>query len=481
MGQAFLRIARAVLIAAAAVSAVTLLSLLSQVNAVTAGFLYFVSILAVAVREGFLTGALGSVLATACFNYFFFPPIGTFQIADPQNWVSLACFLAATTMASRLVSRERERAEEARARQREIEALYELCVDLFTAGTAPGGLDAATNRALATIGAQGGGLVLFADAAAAGSGRVWYGHPKALAMHELLGSAVSELPAKADRRWRNIRVPVEVGGRPVGELVAYGTRANRETLVSVARLIGLALERERLLAEQARLDALKQSDSLKTALIQAVSHDLSTPLTSVLVSVESLKRFERRHPEALAAVQIIGEETTRLHRRIQNLLDLARLEAGAARPHREPTPAADLFRTTREHLPYVLTVRAIVARVEPGCPDLDVDPSLAVEILVNLVENAHRASPVTVPIELAARRHPADPARVIVEVLDRGSGFAPVAGDVPRKGLGLEIARSFTAALDGVLSLSPRDGGGLCARIDLPACRLSGAPALAGS
>jgi len=462
------------------VAAATLAGILTGANAVTAGFIYLVAVLGLAVWQGFIAGMIGSVLAAASFNFLFFPPIGTFYIADPQNWIALGAFLIATTIASRLVSRERERAAEAESRQREIEALYELCVDLFTADKAPGGLNAATSRALRTIGAQGGGLIMLTEGSSGDPSEAWIGAPNDLAMHRLLRGDSKEAAATSPKAWRNAHVPVTIGGKEVGILVAYGTRANPETLQSVARLLGLALERERFMAEQARIEALKASDSLKTALLQAVSHDLSTPLTAVLVSLESLKRAIASRSDASEAIEIIGSETTRLHRRIQNLLDLARLEAGQSASRREPTPPADLFRSVRDHLPHITSNRTIEAIVERDCPDLDVDPSLALEILVNLVENAHRASPPGEAIHLVARAPGRGLDRVAIEVLDRGSGLslpatasprngASLPGDVPRKGLGLEIARRFAAAVGGDVTLGPRDGGGVSALIDFPA------------
>ncbi|HET6372407.1 MAG TPA: DUF4118 domain-containing protein [Candidatus Polarisedimenticolia bacterium] len=479
MGRVVGAVLRGVLSASLMVGAATALSLALGSNAVTAGFVYLISILLLAVWRGFIAGVVGSLLGTVCFNFFFFPPLHTLRIADPQNWVSLGCFLIATLIASRLVFRERERAAEAEGRKREIEALYELCLDLFTAPTMPSGLTAATRRALDTIGAQGGGLVLFGETPA-GQGEDWIGSFKDLEMHRLLGGGQSETPPQDGKRWRNARVPVSVGDRQLGWLVAYGTRARVETLESIAKLISLALERERLLAEQARLEALKASDSFKTALLQAVSHDLSTPLTAVLVSIASLKRAVSDRAETAETIELIAAETARLHRRIQNLLDLARLEAHGAKPQREPTPPADLFRAARENLPHITATRRIEARVAPECQDLDVDPSLALEILVNLVENAHRASPAGAPIDLVARVLPGDPDRILLEVLDRGKGLTHPAADsmpedTPRKGLGLEIARSFAAALDGAVSLHPREGGGACARVELPAARLLGA------
>ena len=389
------------LLALGVVAAATALSLAIDANAVTAGFVYLVSVLGAAAWRGFLPGTVASLASTAAFNFFFFAPTGSFHIEDPQNWVSLGGFLVATTIASRLVVRERNRAAESESRQRQIEALYELCLDLFTAGARPGGLDAATGRALRKLGAQGGGLILLDDAPESREGRSWIGEPRDLEVHRLLRKGDHPLPVSrtvpesvweprpsgrtpAVRGWRNTQVPVTVEGKPVGHFIAYGTTANAETLEAVARLLGLALERERFLGEQAHLEALRSSDSLKTALLQAVSHDLSTPLTGILVSVQSVKRALADGSDIAAPVDVITNEALRLHRRIRNLLDMARLEAGAAHPHREPTPPADLFRATKEHLPHIVSRRPIDVRVAYACPDLDVDPSLTLEILVNL-------------------------------------------------------------------------------------------------
>src|SRR6185436_12272494 len=170
----------------------------------------------------------------------------------------------------------------------------------------------------------------------------------------------------------------------------------------------------------------------------------------------------------------IADETERLRRRIDNLLSMARLEAGRAKPRPEPTPPADLFRAARENLPQVFAARTVTVHVDADCPDANVDPSLVLEILVNLVENAHRVSPPASSIELVARRHPIEPDKLRIEVLDRGPGLPPgvADADVAQRGLGLEIARSLAAANGGSIGLAPRAGGGTVARIDLPAALL---------
>jgi two-component system sensor histidine kinase KdpD len=462
---------------------------LLEVDAVTASMIFLVGVLCLSARMGFVAGALASVLATLGFDYLYLAPAGTLLVADAQGWISLGCFLLATTLASRLVGSARERSVEAAGRQREIAALYELCVDLFTASARPGGLDAATSQALRTIGVRSGGLVLPAEEQSEPSG--WIGGAGDFELHKFLDrglAADASTDSEPSSGLRNVRVPVVVDGRTAGVLVAYGTRARRETLESVAKLIALSFERERLLTEQARLEGLQASDSFKTSLLRAVSHDLSTPLTAMLLSLGTLGRELANDAERRTTIDLIVEEATRLHRRIKDLLAMARLESGGFALQREPSPPADLFRAARENLGGIAAKRRIESRVARECPDLDVDPSLALEILVNLIENAHRASPASEPIELVASRHPDDDARVRLEVLDRGTGLAGESmhlsgeepspavstGDGLRKGLGLEIARSFAAAHGGSLSLAPRRGGGVCVQIDLPAARLVG-------
>jgi len=111
-------------------------------------------------------------------------------------------------------------------------------------------------------------------------------------------------------------------------------------------------------------------------------------------------------------------------------------------------------------------------RVDDDCPDVYVDPSLALEILANLIENAHQASPAEAPIELSAFR--LDDHRVRLEILDHGPGLVPETdpSDTPRRGLGLEIARSLGTASGGEVTLANRPGGGAVARVDLPAAVL---------
>ena len=228
---------------------------------------------------------------------------------------------------------------------------------------------------------------------------------------------------------------------------------------------------EVLYAKASHLEAVRESEALKTALLRAVSHDLRTPLTAMRLEIESLERHLAGSPVALSSLHGLAVEQARLTRRIDNLLSLARLEAGLARPHPEPTPSGSLFRAARESLALVLEGRELTTRIAPGCPDLLADPSLTLEIVVNLLENAARVAPLDALLELAAAS--GTPGFVCLEVLDRGPGMPEAArsptGDSASGGLGLRIAASFTEAQGGSLELLARPGGGTIARVTLPA------------
>jgi two-component system sensor histidine kinase KdpD len=439
-----------------------------QLNPSTVGFLYLIVVLLISLRGGLLVGTVASVIATLCYNFFFFPPLYTFTIAEPANWVALAAFLVASVTVNRLVVAARLQAEKAEQRRTELETLYTLSIDLFTATNQVGALGAAAGRALQLLGARAGGLVLFDGSSYRQRVISWNGEKPDEIEDVIAGVGRHREPLEFPSAFgRDVYLPLVVGGKTTGALVARGTDASRQALESAARLVALAVERERFIEETAHVQALRESEALKTSLLRAISHDLTTPITAITLRIESL----RRHP-ASEDIDAIAEETSRLRRRIDNLLSMARLEAGKAKPRREPTPPADLFRAARENLPIVFATRRIDMHVDDDCPDANVDPALTLEILVNLLENAHRVSPADAVIELVARKHPIDADKIRIEILDRGPGIPTETSDVAQRGLGLEIARGLASVNGGSIGLAPRPGGGTVARIDLPAALL---------
>lgn len=383
-------------------------------------------------------------------------------------------FLLASVVVSRLVARSERRAADAEARRTEMEALYDLSVDLFAATNRIGALGEAAGRALRTIGASGGGLVLFGSGPPEVVVSVGQGLDAGDPLLESVSRAGEPAEVPAGGGARDVYLPLAVGGRTNGVLVVRGTRAERNALASVGRLVALSVERERFLSERTHLEALRESDALKTSLLRAVSHDLRTPITAIRLGLESL----RRSAEDTTDVDAVSTETERLSRRIDNLLATARLDAGAYVPRPEPSPPADLFRAALEALPLILAGRTVDVTVAPDTPDALADPTLTVEILTNLLENAARAGTRDTPLDLAAEPSPNDSQRVRLDVRDRGAGVpadvkrAAASGsptDAGRAGLGLSICGSLARAMGGTVVLLDRPGGGTIARLDLPA------------
>lgn len=473
------------LVALGGTAVVTAVGYAMRLNANTVGFAYLIVVLVASIRGSLLGGMVASVAATLCYNFFFFPPLYTLTIHEAANWVALAAFLVTSVAVSRLVIAARVEADRAERRRNELASLYGLSVELFTTTNRAGALGEAAGRALALLGAREGGLVLF-DGSPYRQNVVWWIGQKPDEIEDLIAGIGRhkeplELPSPLGR---DVYLPLLVGGKTTGALVARGTEASLAGLVSAARLVGLAVERDRFMEESAHMEALRESETLKTSLLRAISHDLTTPLTAITIHTEALRREAEHEEKWREPVEGIADETARLRRRIDNLLAMARLEAGRSQPRREPTPPADLFRAVRENLPLVFAARPVTIRVEDDCPDANVDPVLALEILVNLIENAHRVSPPDGALELTARAHPADPAMVRIEVLDRGPGVpagladanaylaAGATSDVAQRGLGLEIARSLAVANGGSIGIMPRAGGGAIARLDVPSAPL---------
>jgi two-component system, OmpR family, sensor histidine kinase KdpD len=467
----------AILLSLFAVGLTTAGARLVGVNAPTAGFLFLFVVLFSATSGGLASGISASVAATIAFNYFFLPPFHTFHISDAENWVALGIFLVVSVVASRLVTDARREAERAGARATEVQTLYDLSVELFLASSSSDALADAASRALAATGAKSGGVVLFDSE---GDRRLgWIGDlpdpvPLERARSVRIHRRMLEFPSGETR---DLYVPLEPAGTLAGVLVALQTPATRAAVESTARLLTLAMEREQLLAQRTHIEALRESESMKTALLRAVSHDLSTPLTAITVQVASLERQLAGQATA-RTVGLLAEEVGRLRRRIDNLLAMARLETGSIAPRPEPIPPADLFRAARENLGAAGGPFAV--RVDADCQDVFADPSLALEILVNLVENARRASPPGATVELVAERNPEDPDTVRLGVLDRGAGISRPTDASPR-GLGLEIARRFAAASGGAVAMEPRSGGGTSAWITLPCATSPKGGAIAGA
>jgi two-component system sensor histidine kinase KdpD len=260
--------------------------------------------------------------------------------------------------------------------------------------------------------------------------------------------------------------------------------ADRDQLDAFARQAALAVERA-LLVEEAKLVALRARDEeMRSSLLSAVSHDLRTPLASITGAASALRDAQTAaDPERRSdLVETIAEEAERLEKLVANLLDMTRLEGGAV-VHREWVPLEEIVGAALVRLERTLAGHPIRTELDPALPLVALDPLLAEQLLVNLLENAAKYTPPGTPVEVRAR---VAANHLELEVCDRGPGLPPGtesrvfekffrAGPVhaPGVGLGLAICRAIAHAHGGSIVAENREGGGACFRVTLP---LAGTP-----
>jgi two-component system sensor histidine kinase KdpD len=406
------------------------------------GVLYVFAVLPIAIVFGLGWSLVVSVTSMLAFNWFFLPPVHTFTLQDSQNWFALAVYLFTAVIVSWLAATARRRA-------RESALLAEIAESLLEHPQVHRELDRIAQEAARALQVE-----------------------------------VATIELDAAGRVGEDSYPLEAGGRRVGAIHLErprpgGAAARRHLLPALASMLGIAIDRERLAREALEAEALRRSDATKTAVLRAVSHDLRTPLMAILASAGALVRADLKLDDADRAdlaTTILGE-AERLDRLVGNLLDLSRLQAGAAQP--EPTlwPMDDLV------IQAVEEIGDAGGRVEISLSDdsaaVQVDAHQIQRVLVNLLENALKYSSEPVRLQVSST-----PTEVLVRVVDHGPGvganeleriFEPFQrgsrGDGRGAGLGLAIARGFAEANEGRVWAESRPGQGATFVLALPTVR----------
>ncbi len=424
----------------------------SLVPVLSLGALYVFAVLPAAVLSGTVVSVVVAVAAMLAYNWFFLPPVHTFTLADPNNWFSLAVFLVIAVVVSELATRSRRRATES-------ELLAEIATSLLERGPVAEELDQIAASMAQVLQVSG----------------AWI-----------------ELGTSSSARGREHVVPLVAGGRPIGVVHLEGRprhtpSAGDRVVRGVASLVGVAVDRERLQREALEAEALRRSDAMKTALLRTVSHDLRSPLMAIVTSASALQQpgLQLGAEDREDLLQTISIEAARLDRIVSNLLDLSRLQAGAAAPDFAIQALDDLVVQAIAELPDS-------SRIDVSFDDADmtvrVDGRQVERILVNLLENALKYSP---PEESVRVSVTGTASEALVRVIDHGAGLPPAdverifepfqrgegSGGIRGAGLGLAIARGFAQANGGRVWAESRSGQGATFVLALPAAAGVRAPA----
>jgi two-component system sensor histidine kinase KdpD len=418
------------------------------------GALYVFAVLPVAVVWGSVYAVGVAIASMLIFNFLFLPPLHTFDLSDRRNWLALAVYLTTALVVGELASRARRRQDEAEQREREAALLADVATQLLHGTRLEDELESIAARAATVLGVSSARIVLG-------------GHERAPA---------HEAP-----------YPLDIDAAHVGTLYAPEREepelgARHRLLPALASLLAVAGERERLAHDALEAEALRRSDSIKTAVIQAVSHDLRTPLATIEQALDGLESAVLDLSEADRAelLETIRIEHTRLKRLVENLLDLSRLQAGAASAAPELWTGEELVAQAVEEL---ACPERVVVSARAGLPPVSVDAIQIQRVLVNLLENALAVSPPGEPVHV---RITATREELLLRVTDHGPGvpeperervFEPfhriaAPGRQQGAGLGLAIARGFTEANGGRLWLESRPGQGASFVVALPTVQL---------
>jgi two-component system sensor histidine kinase KdpD len=445
------------------------------VNQTTVALTFVLAILAVSTFWGFAVSAFMSIAAMLAFNYFFLPPIGTFTISDPQNWAALVAFLASSLIASQLAARVRKEADEAQRRRHELERLYTFSQELLLTGNVITLLNAIPNHIVETF--EVGAAALYLD----NKNKFYHSGAGAhFADEELKRATVRDEPLRDAARSLSF-VPVRMGTRAIGSLGISGQLLSRETLDALGSMVAIAFERARAVEELGKTEATREGERLKSALLDSVTHDFRTPLTSIKASVTSLlSSGDATTAKERDLLTVIDEEADRLNKLVGDAAEMSQLDAGEFELNLASCAMDEMVTAALENCRTLLGARTVRVDVPAGLPSVRADFERIRDVLVRLIENAQAYSPKDTAITITAE---VNGNYVVTSVADEGPGIEEMELGlifdkfyrgkdqrylVQGTGMGLPIARAIIEAHKGAISVTSQRAHGSVFSFTLP-------------
>lgn len=437
-------------------------------NPTTVALSFLLLILFIAANWGLRFAIISSLAATACYNFFFLPPINTFTVSDPQNILALTVFLVTSVFASRSSNRIRMESHDARTRQAELEVLYRLSRGLLQTDEIVPLTNAIPSAIEAASGAHSVVFYLLEGDTVYRSGPDWPATFSTAQLQDLSNSpTVTYSPAANESV-----IPLRTGVRPRGVVILRGIKLSTQTLEALGGLVSISLDRARAVSDLTRAEASRESERLRGWMMDSITHELRTPLTSIKASVTTLLTSQLPPASSVELLTIIDEEADRLNRLVAEAVDMAQLDSQEVRMNLTPQPLAHLIEDALRESEGVLDHHPVELRLPASLPKVMADAVWMEKVLDNLIENAAKYSNPGTPIFISAEL---SGTTVACSIADRGYGIDPLEQSLifdkfyrsphrrpasPGTGMGLAICRAIVEAHGGEISVTSQVGQG---------------------
>ncbi len=466
------------LIAALSVGGITLIGRSLHLNPTTIALAFLLAVLGISASWGWRQAVFMSVIATVALDYFFLPPIGALTIADPQNWIALFAFLVTALEVSQLSERARRGARSAVERRQELERLYAFSQLLLSSDNPAELLNLIPRYIVDSFGIRSAAISLSSRADVYRSGPTIDG----LESRDLQLICVKGEP-RFDAVHQLAFMPLHMGMRVVGCLGVSGSLLSRQTLEAISSLVAIAIERAGAVEKLSRAEAARESEQLRSVLLDSVTHEFRSPLTAIKASVTSLLGSPTHSPEERQELlTIIDEESDRLNRLIGEAAEMAQLDASKVEFRFASAPIGPVVEEALDELKQLLVQHPVEVRIPAGLPNARMDSAHVKEVLVHLIENAAKYSPAGAPIRITAEAKHGDQ-MLTINIADRGPGIDDFEQSlvfekfyrgrnqrvqVHGTGMGLAICKAIVEAHGGRLGLTSQLGHGSVFYFSLP-------------
>ena len=460
-------------LAIAAIAVITAVGFKLHVNPTTIALMFLVAVLLASAYWGLRYAVVLAVGATGAFNFFFLPPIKTFTIADPQNWVALFAFLITALVASNLAERARREAEQSQQRRRDVERLYGLSQRLLASENVLELLNALPLYVQETFSVPSV-AVMSSDQPTVYRSSLDAAFDETVLRSTLLrGEPITQAGVSY--------VPLRLGMRTVGALGVTSDELSRETLDALGSLAGLAIERARALEALSKHRAEQEHERLRSALLDSVTHEFRTPLTSIKASVTTLLSGATLDDQGRRELMtVIDEETDRLNRLVGEAAEMAQLDAGMFKLDLQPHAIQDALEPALQDAKASLENHPVEVIAPVDLPKVRIDVQRIREVLMHLLENAGKYSDAGAPIKVTSE---VKGDRLLTSIADRGPGIDSFEQSLifekfyrgqnqrytaPGTGMGLAIAKVIVEAHGGTIGVVSQSGSGSVFSFSLP-------------